>query len=181
MQAPTTERDPEGAQDRSGEVEDQGISLLGVAGSLAILALLAVVAIPRFFHRPEVTLDNAARLVVSDVAAAQNLAAYLRSPVVVVFNEHGYRARQVSASVEGSDSARIGRSYESFGIFEGVALGDFDLGSDGFIVFDENGRIDETSCLTVHFGEHQRVVRFQGPEGIGSIQDPGSIRGAGER
>ncbi len=162
-----------------------GITLLGVGASLAVLALLAVLAIPGFFARPSVTLDNAARLLVEDLAAAQNLAVYLRRPIAVEFTETGYASHEVlptrASGVTGpkatprmrdSDRERLTRSYERFGIFEGVTLGAFDLGADDRLVFGLDGQIDETSQLTVHFQGERRVVRIWAPDGLTEIRDP---------
>src|SRR5690606_25726658 len=50
----------------------RGFTVLELAVALALITLVAVLAIPAFYGRPEVTLDRAALLLARDLRIAQN-------------------------------------------------------------------------------------------------------------
>ena len=62
-----------------------GVSLLVMLIVLAVMAIVAGVAIPAYFGRHGITLDNAARLLARDLRVAQNMAGFEGQPCTFEF------------------------------------------------------------------------------------------------
>jgi len=146
----------------------RGISLLVVLVSLVVVGLVAGIAIPTFFHRPEVTLDNACRLMARDLRAAQNYAAFLGRPVAVVFSGHGYEAIDLEAGPlqRGPHGTELRRSYREEGIFDGIRLEDVAF-PDSTLVFSPDGEVLTPGGLVIRFRDDERELRVV--EGSGKI------------
>ena len=140
-----------------------GISLLAIVATLLVLAALAVAAIPAFFESPSVTLENAGRLLARDLRAAQNLAAFRRSSVFCEFSERGYRMvgtdRQPVPAAAGEPGS-LGRSYDRFGIFDGVTVESVDVGPAGALEFTGSGEARAGAALVLAFRGHRLHARI---------------------
>ncbi len=149
-----------------------GVSLLSMLLSLLAITVGASIAIPAFFERPDVTLDNACVLLTRDLRAAQNRAAYLRQPLVFRFEEDGYR---VTDSRGGPALAPCGprtldRSYGENTIFEGVSIETVELGEDSSLVFTARGDATEGGRVILEFRGHRRWVEVERCSGLTRIQ-----------
>jgi hypothetical protein len=143
----------------------RGISLGGVIASLAGIALLAGVAIPTFFARHAVTLDNAAILLARDLRTVQNRAAHLGQATSLRFDLHGWRAfdAQGRPLTRFSSGDAIERRLDADAVFEGVTVESLDFGEGARIHFDAHGRPDRGGSLEVVYrGERRRVRVSQG-------------------
>ncbi|MBK7878880.1 MAG: hypothetical protein IPJ77_24740 [Planctomycetes bacterium] len=97
------------------EARRSGFSLLELLLVLVGITVLAAVSIWAFFARAEVTLENAARLLVEDLHLAQSRALFLRAPVEFRFDADGF-GYQVSDSTGQSSGVEaldfLGRRYD---------------------------------------------------------------------
>ena len=139
----------------------RGVSLLTILLTLAGVALVAGLAIPLWFARHEVTLDNAALIFVRDLRATQSRAAILGEPVWLELAENGWRAKLGDGQPvlrAGSEEALM-RSLDADGVFEGVKLADIRFGEDHSVEFGPIGEWKESGSVELHFrGETRRVV-----------------------
>lgn len=143
------------------------MSLLAILVTLAAIALVAGVAIPFWFGRHDVTLDNAALLLARDLRAVQNRAAFLGEPATLRFHEHGWEA----FDADGRTLSRYGgeerfvRRLDADGVFEDVTLRAIGFGEDDAASFGAHGEALESGSLEVHFRDEQRRVVLTAPTG----------------
>jgi Tfp pilus assembly protein FimT len=155
----TTPKAPPTAADRRSV--RMGVSLLTILVTLAGVAFVAGLAIPLWFSRHEVTLDNAALLLLRDLRAAQSRAAILGVPLELELEEHGWRARFHDGSQvlrAGSDEPLV-RALNADGVFEGVTLAAIQFGADSAVDFGSIGEWIESGSVELRFrGEVRRLV-----------------------
>lgn len=157
----------------------RGFTILELAIALALITLTAALAIPAFYSQPEVTLDNATRLLLRDLRAAQNRAARLQCEVrFEVFDDgRGYRAVLPDGRTL-RDPAHDGpfvRDYARDGVFEGVRIERADLGPDEAIRFGPFGFSDEGGVLELRYGDattQVEVVPRTGRLRVRGISEP---------
>jgi len=139
----------------------RGVSLLAILITLAGVALIAGLAIPLWFSRHEVTLDNAALLFARDLRAAQTRAAVLGVPLRMELSEHGWSARNddgVQVLRSGSTEPLL-RELDADGVFEGVTLAEIRFGPENSVDFGPLGEWRESGSVELRFrGEVRRVV-----------------------
>ncbi|MCC6405697.1 MAG: GspH/FimT family protein [Planctomycetes bacterium] len=146
-----------------------GISLLSVLLVLATIAVLAGWAIPTFFGQADVTLDNAANLLVRDIRTAQNRAMWSGVDAYVQFDADcgGYRI----VDRNGRALERLGalgdwaQRYEEGGVFQGVKVVRVDCGPDRALLFDAKKRNWEGGEIELGFAGETRVVRVHARQG----------------
>lgn len=137
-----------------------GLGLGSVIASLAAVALIAGVAIPIFFARHGVTLDNAAILLARDLRSVQNRAAHLGQSTTLRFDANGwcaFDARGRPLKQFGSEEP-IERRLDADAVFEGVTLETMRFGAESAVRFDPSGRPDRGGSLEVVYrGERRRL------------------------
>ena len=146
-----------------------GISLLTVLAGLFVIGFLAVVAIPGYFNRHDVTLENACRLVSRDLRTLQNRAALDKLTVRMVFDSDGWRALDANDKpVAGiGESYPIVRRFEGEGVFAGVVIERIDLGGDNELAIDRRGVNEQ---LTGGFAKHLQRQVDGGVVGLRQVQ-----------
>jgi hypothetical protein len=152
----------------------RGVSLLTILVSLALVAAVAMVAIPAYFGSAEVTLDAAVRLLDRDVRALQNRAAVSRSAGRLVFDADGWQALALDGNTLTSvaDNAPIVRRFSRDGVFEGVTIEAIDCEGDAQLEVNERGLTAETGRLTLRFGDGWRLVEIESGAGHLVVTQP---------
>ena len=144
-----------------------GFTLLELILALAAVALVATIAIPAWFERGEVTLNNAAFLLSEDLELAQGLALGSATPVDFYFEANGYRV--VRADGEPCVHPRTGqefvRDYDRDAVFQGVELAQTNVGGGMPLRFDDRGFVSGGALIRVAFESESRVVRVEAPQG----------------
>lgn len=122
-------------------------TIVELAIVLGVLGLVTTLSIRAFFSRSEVTLQNAAELLASDLRDAQVLAAIRRAPHEVVFHPDGggYHVRAVGSTGEPHNVRR----YPRDAVFEDVELARIHVEGGGRLSFDALGRPSSDAVITV--------------------------------
>lgn len=151
----------------------QGISLFSILLSLCAIGLFALVAIPFYFARHDVTLDNACKLLLRDLRAAQTWASLLKAEAVFAFEADGWRA----TTGDGETLARHGssdwieRRLSKDAVFEGVWIENIDFGGAAQVTFDERGVAGEGGRLEIVFRGERRYVSIEKGTGLAMVLD----------
>jgi len=155
-----------------------GFTLLELLIALIAISVIAAVAIPAYFSRSDVTLENAAVLLARDLRAAQNRSAYLGEETRVQFLPDGDGYLVMNQLGKPIDNPRnelpFERRYSVDAVFRGVVIQAFHHAGDA-IVFDEHGEPDGPATITLTFGDDERTIRMSPP--YGSIEILGSTSG----
>lgn len=147
-----------------------GVSLLFVLVALLVIGVIAVVAIPKYFDRHEVTLDNACRLLSRDLRSLQNRAALDKRVVRVAFDSDGWRALSSSGQPIGGvgETHPLHRRFAGEGVFVGVTIDKIELGDDQSLSIDARGLVSEHGQIELSFrGERRRLRIHRGSGEIG--------------
>jgi Tfp pilus assembly protein FimT len=152
-----------------------GFSLLELVGTLALITVLATVSIWAFFSRGEVTLENAARLLVEDLHLAQSRAMFLRTPVAVEFDADGlgYVVRDEGQGLPSGLEAldRGGRRYDVDAVFQGVRIHEVRGASGRAVHFDARGVTAIDVWVTLAYRGETRTVQIDHAAGIALLVD----------
>jgi hypothetical protein len=130
---------------------------------LTLMAVVAGLAIPAYFGRHSITLDNAARLLARDLHVAQNMAGFDGVPCTVQFFDDGRGWRVVDKRgvvvARPDQQGPFERDFGVDGVFEGVRIEHVDFGGRREIHYDKAGRALPGGTLQVTFDGEVRVVR----------------------
>ena len=155
----------------------RAFTLLELLIALAVIAVVACLAIPAFFERSEITLDNASRLLAEDLRAAQNRAAYYAEEVRMVFRADGDGYAVYGADGEPltspSGNGDFVRRYSRDGVFEGVRIQSVDAPK-RTMRYDDRGRPTTGCQVIVSYGSDARRVEVDASSGLISV--PGLAR-----
>ncbi len=147
-----------------------GISLVFVLVSLVLVGVIAVIAIPTYFNRHDVTLDNACRLLSRDIRSLQNRAALDKQELRLEFNPDGWRALDSHGVPVGGvgETVPIVRRFAGEGVFVGVVVESFELGPDKLLGIDTRGLVTEHAEVELSFrGERRRLRIHRGSGEVG--------------
>jgi hypothetical protein len=141
----------------------RGVSLLTVLCSLSFVALVAIIAIPMFFGRHTITLDNACKLLSRDLRALQNRAALEKQTMQLAFDVDGWVATDsFGHEVEGlGESHPLVRRFSSDGVFEGVRITKIEVGPRSALAVDTRGLVTEGGRLVLEFDGETREVAIE--------------------
>lgn len=155
-----------------------GFTILQVALILVSLTTLACLAIPFWFGREEVTLDNAAVLLAEDLREVQNRAAFQRSPLRVVFHPDGggYEVRDSAGRLA---VAAIGgrpflREYDRDAVFRGVRVDRIRTRTENEMLYGPRGLLLEGAEIRLAFEGETRTLSVEA--GTGRIEVEGLER-----
>lgn len=143
----------------------RGFTIVELVVVIALITFTAAISIWAYFARPEVTLDNAARLLVRDMRIAQARAALLHAPVSLMFHEDGDGYRVVDGTGETAilphAADRIERRYSRDAVFEGVTILPLGLAAHGKVVFESERPEPSTSRITLAYKRATRTVEIE--------------------
>jgi prepilin-type N-terminal cleavage/methylation domain-containing protein len=155
-----------------------GFTLLELLVSLVVISVIAALAIPAYFGRSDVTLENAAVLLAKDLRAAQNRSAYLGEITRLEFLDGGDGYRVLDVFGKPIDNPRnelpFERRYSVDAVFRGVTVAAVDHAG-AAILFDEHGEPDGPASITLRFEDDERTIRLTSPSG--AIEILGSTSG----
>lgn len=148
-----------------------GFTVLELAVALALISLAALLAIPAFYGRPEVTLDRAALLLARDLRLAQNDAVHWRRDVLFEFlpEGSGYAARFVDGEALPNPAGKgpFERLYARDAVFEGVVISRLELAAGArSIRFDHLGYAHGGGMIELLFLDHTCQVRVEESSGL---------------
>lgn len=151
-----------------------GFSLLELLLVLVGITVLAAVSIWAFFARGEVTLENAAHLLVEDLHMAQSRSLFLRTAVEVRFDADGlgYHVEDSSGKSSGVEALDfLGRRYDVDAVFEGVRVQAVEGVNDRCVRFDPKGETKERLWITLEYRGETRTVEVGRGDGIALVVD----------
>lgn len=145
-----------------------GFTLLELILALTALAVVATIAIPAWFERGEVTLNNAATLLAEDLETAQGLALGAASPIDFYFESNGYRAVRADGSelTHPRTGQAFVRNYDRDAVFEGVELAEYNVGGGLPLRFDSRGFVSGGALIRINFEGEARLIRVEAPHGL---------------
>ena len=140
--------------------------------TLVVISVVASFAIPAWFERGVVTLDNAARLMAQDLRDAQNRAAFQGREIRVVFHQGGYRVLDVAGDplIAPIGSGPFERVYSIDATFDGVEIERIEFGSDKTLRYDARGIVAAGGSVLLRFNGDARVVSVNSGAGLIEIQ-----------
>ena len=152
----------------------RGITILEILLALLLLTLVAGLAIPWWFSKPDVTLDNAAKLLARDLRGVQNTAAWDRRPAAIEFapDGSGYRAVFEDGTLL---PAPIGngpfvRDYPRDAVFRGVRVLDCTVGEGRAMGYDIRGLARSRGEIVLGYNGETRTVHVEEATGTLSIE-----------
>lgn len=150
-----------------------GFTLLELLISLVVISVIAALAIPSYFGRSEVTLENAAVLLARDLRAAQNRSAYMGETTRVVFFEDGDGYHVLDTFGKPTENPRnelpFERRYSIDAVFRGVRIASVELDGETALIFDERGEPTGPARITLEFDGDERTILLSPPYGEISI------------
>jgi type IV fimbrial biogenesis protein FimT len=153
--------------------ERSGFTILELVLALTLIAVVAAVAIPSYFQRSDVTLENACVLLARDLRGAQNRAAYLGRATRVEFlaDGDGYRATEAGGRTvrDPRSEEPFERRYSADGVFEGVVVVDVRFGGGRTVLYDERGSAVLGGEITLAFGPDTRTLVVEPLTGLVTI------------
>ena len=149
----------------------RGLRLPGVLMLLVGIALGSSVAIPMWFGRPAITLNNAAELLDADLEELRQRASYLFADVQITFDDEGDGYR-MSDSFGTPLSAPIGggeykRCYSVDAVFRGVRILSVDIeGRDGRTLgISPQGDFKHSATIEIGFEGERRSIFIDSESG----------------
>lgn len=160
-------------------MKERGFTILELVIALAVVSIVAAVAVPAYFERSEVTLENASILLAADLRAAQNRAAYMGEPCVFVFDpeQNAYEVLDEFGTLLRNPGTRepFVRGYALDGVFQGVHIEEARFGDDAELTFDRRGMPEEDGFVVLSFRGDRRVLHLT--SGTGALRIEGSSSG----
>lgn len=136
---------------------------------LAVVAILATVAIPRFGGSISgKRLDAAARRVQLDLSGARDLARRTSQGVRVRFTpgSDAYSFVGVASVDRPADVYRVELAREPYG----VTIDSLDLGGDEDVIFDGFGTPDSDGLVVLRCGTSYRTIRLEAATGVAVVE-----------
>lgn len=155
-----------------------GFTILQVALLLVSLTTLACLAIPLWFAREEVTLDNAAVLLAQDLREVQNRAAFQRRPLRIAFHADGGGYEVLDASgriiVAAIGDRPFRREYDRDAVFRGVRIEELQSRTENQMLYGPRGLLLEAAMIRIGFEGDERKLLVEA--GSGRIEIEGLER-----
>ena len=154
------------------------VNIVGLAAILISIAFSATVAIPAFFARPEVSLDNAAVLMAQDLRSVQNHAVIRGEDMLVVFHPLGDGYRAITAGgvpmANPAGGGDFDRRYSVDAVFERVQIRSVDAEPDEWLRYGADGFCYTDATIVIGYRDEVRTLRVA--SGTGRIEVDGLRR-----
>jgi len=133
-----------------------GFTIVELAAVLVLVTLVSTLAIRSWFGRSEITLENAAEVLVEDLRHMQAHANLQHTPLEFVFDEDGggYRAREL----HGEECSAGARRYTADAVFEDVRVEGVRVEMGERLVFDARGHPASDASITLRHRDATRTV-----------------------
>lgn len=154
-----------------------GFTLPELLIALLAIAFVAAVAIPAWFSRHEVSLENAVQLLARDVRGTQNQAAWQDHPLAITFPEDGSGWRvvrfdpAVPAPIDQGELVSA-RTLSADAVFEGIRVADVELALQRALRFDRFGQSLDSGAVTLEYHGERRTLLVEA--GSGRLRIAGS-------
>lgn len=163
-----------GVSPGSARARRSGFSILELAIVLALLTVAAAIAIPLFYGRASITLDNAAILLARDLRAAQNAAVFRERDIVLQFlpDGDGYRVYDEFGVMlpNPTGGGEFRRKYSQDGVFEGVELEFLEVAPNRSVHFTPDGLALHGVELHLRFEGERRKLSLEPTTGLVTIE-----------
>lgn len=145
-----------------------GFTILELVAVLVMVTLVSTLAIRAWFGRSDVTLQNAAELLASDLREVQAISTLRHAPHEMVFNADGsgYFAREMGQVEEAAHE----RHYPRDAVFEDVQVTLVRVAKGEHLVFDALGRPASDAAITVSHRGVARTVLVDAARGRVSVE-----------
>ncbi|MEO0651650.1 MAG: prepilin-type N-terminal cleavage/methylation domain-containing protein [Planctomycetota bacterium] len=155
-------------------LERRAFSLLELIVALAVLSLAATIAVPSHFGRADVTLRNAAELLVEDVAIARRLAIGSGAPIELHLAQDGYFVTSIRGELlrHPRTGSTFRRAYNRDAVFRGVRIYRIAAVDDRVIRFGPTGESSGTNKVHLMFRGNRREVLFDHASGKPTVVAP---------
>ncbi|MFT4538630.1 MAG: Tfp pilus assembly protein FimT [Planctomycetota bacterium] len=145
-------------------------SITEILISLVMLGTISSVAIPAWFGRSDVTLDNAARLLARDLRAAQNRAAFNGESTQLRFSGDGtgYSVFDKRGALLPALMGQGGfvREYPRDAVFRGVRVENADFAGQAIVEYNDRGVVQHDGQVVLSFAGDSRIVRVCSRTGL---------------
>ena len=162
-----------------------GFSILELTIALALTVIVATFAVPAWFDREEITLNNAVKLLAQDLRDAQDRAAYGHKEIEVRFHESGdgyiivdVAGVPIAAPVGGGPFERV---YSRDAVFRGVHITVVNMSGGRNLHFDDRGFALEEGSVHLEYKDGTRVLRIHSYTGLIEIDGLGEPWIEGQR
>ncbi len=157
--------------DNPAQTRRAAFSLLELILTLTVLAGLATGLVVFYFQRSDVTLDNAARLLVEDLRTAQGIALNSGTPTSFAFEGDTYTATDQAGETLMHPRTGVGfvRDYHRDAVFEGVQILSVELDGAAKLQFAPDGTPSTGGTVRLGFAQAQRIVRIEPVNGWISV------------
>jgi len=145
-----------------------GFTILELVAVLVMVSLVSTLAIRAWFGRSDVTLQNAAELLASDLREVQAISTLRHAPHEMVFHSDGsgYFAREMGSSEETAHP----RHYPRDAVFEDVQVTMVRVAKGERVIFDAQGRPASDAAITVSQRGVARTVLIEASRARVSVE-----------
>ena len=166
---PVTESQPDldaDAPDQNRKKDPFSVSFFGLTATLLAITAIATIGIPLWFSQPHITLDKAAKLLVSDLEDVRQWSVLSHTECTIEFDADGGGYSAIDSlgnfltSPMGDGPFR--RDYDADAVFRGVEIANLDLDRATSLAFSRRGVPSSQGTITLSYGGETRTIQLFG-------------------